>query len=224
MVTRGFHIVLCGRRYFVYGYDGDAYPSGLGRNIVDDIPNDERLYQDWLQREREKVKCYVADLEKTAFTVTKSTLAKGRSSETLQDTYEPTWSLIDGLTSLPSSLCDVERHEWIYLVDLDSELFSINNWMVFELDDIPRDRWIPAVLHGEGEERDGQKRAFELCPEAGWRIDPPDYFPLSQGPQRDEYRSLYRRYDVSIVAPIEHDTIGARTSWGPSVAGAIFHH
>lgn len=98
---------------FVYGHDSDAYPSGLGRNIVDDIPDDKQTYRgdhpnselvvllsarvlltfsptEWLRRERERFESYVAELEKIAFTVTESTLMEGRTSPTLRKYYEPT--------------------------------------------------------------------------------------------------------------------------------------
>ena len=54
------------------------------------------------------------------------------------------------------------------MVDLDSELFIINNRIVFDLSNIPWDRW--AAAFGEDE------YSFEICPEASAGFGLPGYF------------------------------------------------
>ena len=84
------------------------------------------------------------------------------------DRPEPSWKSIDseGLQELPSYLCGSDSNvfsEWTYTVDLDRQVFGINNWIWFRLDKIPRDSWILGFEYNE----DGDSEfSFEECPEA----------------------------------------------------------
>ena len=68
------------------------------------------------------------------------TLARGIEEERVQ----PTWKELDSeLERLPTALCAAGNDlmiEWVYVIDLDSELFSTNSWIFFELPNIPRNR------------------------------------------------------------------------------------
>ena len=44
MVTQGWRIVLYQGRYFVYYQGSDSYPTGLGKDIVSEIPQKRGPY------------------------------------------------------------------------------------------------------------------------------------------------------------------------------------
>ena len=48
------------------------------------------------------------------------------------------------------------------MIDLDREVFIINNRILFQLSNIPRDRWTSAFNYTE----DGLRFSMPLCPEA----------------------------------------------------------
>jgi hypothetical protein len=102
---------------------------------------------------------------------------------------------------LPTALCRGNDLwiEWTYLIDLDNELFSVNNWITFDLWNIPRERWIEALtVNEEGE----NVFSFEICPEGSCGIDPPSYFDNADD-TRDICLTTYRQYSVVQVEVIQ---------------------
>ena len=109
----------------------------------------------------------------------------------------PSWNTLDWeLQELPTALwyADPETlFDWSYMVDLDSELFSINNRIVFDLSNIPWDRWAAAFSEDE--------YSFEICPEASAGFGLPGYF-TDTAELRDTYVSTYQQYATSRVDAI----------------------
>lgn len=91
-----------------------------------------------------------AKLESKVLTVPKGLIVDLANVQTAQEEDEesevlPTWKEIDSeLEELPTALCDVGhdlRVEPVYCaIDLDNELFCVDNSDFFNLWDIPRDR------------------------------------------------------------------------------------
>lgn len=108
----------------------------------------------------------------------------------------PPWKPLDwDLHELPTAVWNGDDDFWIdwtYLVDLDSELFIVNNWIVFNLWNIPRDRWTEAFGVDEF--------SFELCPEASAGISQARYFTNADEPQ-GFCVTIYRQHAVSWVNP-----------------------
>ncbi|KAI1612751.1 hypothetical protein EDD36DRAFT_245082 [Exophiala viscosa] len=102
----------------------------------------------------------------------------------------------DKLQELPTSFYPGDDNflEYIYLIDLDCELFSINDCIAFDLWAIPPiDRLVDAFAWG----------AFDPdnCPQGSSRIGPPSYFPDADH-ERNMWTNTYRQYAVTRVEPI----------------------
>ncbi len=131
----------------------------------------------------------------------------------------PPWKPLDWqLHELPTAVWDSRgiAADWTYLVDLDSQRFVINNWIIFDLCNIPRHRWTEAFSSA------GQidEFSFTLGPEASDEMSQPRYF--ANGNQRlDCYVSVYQRHAVSWVNPRRiDDSLPLRQLF----TLAIFHH
>ena len=108
----------------------------------------------------------------------------------------PLWKTLDwDLQELPTAVRNADNNfwiDWMYLVDRANELFVVNNRIVFDLWNIPRDRSNEAFGVDEF--------SFELCPEASTGIKQPRLFTNADEPQ-DYYVATYRQHVVSWVNP-----------------------
>lgn len=134
----------------------------------------------------------------------------------------PAWRYIDwDLARLPTALFDPGDHRWVdwtYLVDLDRELFCVKNWIVFDLWNVPCDRWIQALgCDDQGHE----VFDFGLCPEALRSIALPSYFPKETG-ERDTYRRIYHEYQPTALELVAVHSQIWQQSTGQVLAMAVF--
>jgi hypothetical protein len=136
---------------------------------------------------------------------------------------QPTWKEIDSeLEELPTALCNRANDlmiEWVYIIDLDNELFSVNNWIFFDLSDIPRNRWIQAF---ENDDEGRSVFSFEICPEGSAGIELPDYFGDDAAGERDKYRTTYQEYSHSPVDAISDIDISSTAALQKIVAIMLF--
>ena len=149
------------------------------------------------------------------------------NTKTAQVKYEesevwPTWKKIDSeLQVLPTVLCDVGNDlwiEWVYVIDLDNELFSVDNWIFFNLWDIPRDRWTQAF----GCNEDRKVFSFETCPEGSAGINPPEYFGDDAAGERDKYRTICQQYSHLTVEAISDIHVSSRAALRQIIAIMLF--
>ncbi|KAK2853278.1 hypothetical protein FQN49_005234 [Arthroderma sp. PD_2] len=186
MGTRGYRIVRCRGRYWVFFNRYDSYPEHLGSSLLASVPIDPEVYRVWLKEQFEFYDAQLAELEE-AFSITEGHM------QDLLTTNEagPVWKQIVSAEQLPSPFCEVSNDlfiEWVYLMDLDNEAFSVNNTIFFELSNIPRDRWLRAF---EVEE----SYSTTVCPEASFNPIIPMYF--ADAEERDMYNETYRKYSCS---------------------------
>ncbi|KAI9761275.1 MAG: hypothetical protein M1840_001978 [Geoglossum simile] len=217
MWEEGQKIVRFRKRYFVYR-DHYGQPDMLGDTLVRQIPTDPERYKrqsntrlfaapriaklayrllsaDWLKNERSIYAQLTEEIESRSLTVTDETMyASGSKNEGLL-----TWQTVDDrLEELPGALgvqSEIER--WQYTIDLDREVFSVNMWIHFRLDNIPRE-WT------RGFEYYGRTNfSFKAVPEAKtiWPVTI-EYFANDcsrNDCSRDEYKAKYQQYDCSMV-------------------------
>lgn len=220
MGTRGLSIILFRGRYFVYYNHYDSYPIGLGKELVSNIPTDPEQYKKWLESERAFYAKLTAELESKVLTVPEDSLRDlANIKTTLGSEVRPTWKKIgDELQELPTAFCDVGIDimiEWTYIIDLDNEFFSVDNWIFFDLWDIPRDRWIQAFGN------DGDF-SFEICPEGSVGVNPPEYFGDDAAGECDKYRTICQRYSHLMVEAISDIRIASRAALQQIVAIMLF--
>ncbi|KAI0809631.1 hypothetical protein GGR55DRAFT_158454 [Xylaria sp. FL0064] len=127
MGTRGYYVYKWQGRYYVYYNHWDSYPAGLGRKLVGQIPTDPTQYQAWLQQKR----AFYSELAKKLFAVSWNEFEKDLDLEEE-----------DGLPDLneqfPNYLCPRGDLfiEWVYVFDLDREMFGIHGSAFYHLDKI----------------------------------------------------------------------------------------
>ena len=136
MGTRGLRVVRFRKRYYKFYQQYDSYPTGLGSEVAVNIPADAAKYQEWLATERKSAKEWEALYE--AFL-------------SVKPGEKVTAELPDFMRDQPPSLLTPLNDtwiEWIYTVDLDREVFSVNNGAHFKLDQVPHIDWINSLTSG----------------------------------------------------------------------------
>ena len=136
MGTRGLRVVRFRKRYYKFYQQYDSYPTGLGSEVAAKIPTDAVKYQEWLATERKSAEEWESLYH--AFLLVKP------GNEVPAD-------LPDFMQQQPPSLLAPLNDtwiEWIYIVDLDREIFSVNNGAHFKLDQVPQIDWINSLANG----------------------------------------------------------------------------
>ena len=141
MGTRGFKAWRFRKRYYVQYNNYDSYPSGLGKEIASGIPPSHQEYSAWLEEQRQMVAEWEAkwDAHLTVDPSTKACLKLPSNLPEFMIETQPSWQV---------PLNDVFI-EWVYILDLDREIFSVNNGAHFKLEQIPHVDWIAALADGE---------------------------------------------------------------------------
>ena len=139
MGTRGLRIIKFKGRYWIFYNRLDSYPDGLGDWLVENIPTDPEEYQKWLQSQRDFFGKWDSILQ-DILTIQPEDLYK------LLHLDEPQTHLIhaafderlygDAPSYYQSRFNDIWI-QWIYTIDLDREIFSVNNGAHFRLNRIP---------------------------------------------------------------------------------------
>lgn len=146
MGTRGLRIVKYRGRYWIFDNNYDSYPKGMGKSLVDKIPTNPEEYRMWLQDQR-ALWAKWDDLLQTILAIEPKDLAKLQSPKagTLMENF---WQGLfdERLESIPPSYHIWSNREWVYTLDLDREVFSVDNGAHFRLDRVSgNDNWIEAL-------------------------------------------------------------------------------
>ena len=136
MGTRGYKAWRLRKRYYIQYCQYDTYPTGLGKDIADSIPTNTEGYLTWLKAERELVEGWEAIWDD--YLAVEPGAESTVGPPTLFQEHIPTW-----LAPLNDTWI-----EWVYIVDLDREVLSVNNGAHFKLDQIPKINWIESLADG----------------------------------------------------------------------------
>lgn len=160
MGTRGYPIICFRGRYCRFYNHFGSNPDDYGSDIMNGIPVDPVEYQKWLVKQRAKAFEWSSALDK--FLHVKRPVAKEKKDDESDDQLSGTASEVsDGallhwtygiganveefpLPSYMPVLNDVFI-EWVYVIDLDRKIFSVDHGAHFRLGDIPRHGWIDAL-------------------------------------------------------------------------------
>ncbi|KPM35478.1 hypothetical protein AK830_g11107 [Neonectria ditissima] len=166
MVTRGLEVVRFRGRYYTRFYQYDIYLEELGAKMVADIPTTPEKYQTWLESMRAE---YAA----------KERLIEERVYE-MRDDCEPDYRQFREFEVLPSEIPRLDQldAEYVYTINLDHEVFTVNHSIHYELGNIPRQDslWLRAVE--ESVFRYKPAMSLDVCPEeymASLALELPEY-------------------------------------------------
>ncbi|CAF9940890.1 hypothetical protein IMSHALPRED_002210 [Imshaugia aleurites] len=208
MGTRGYKLIRFRGRYYRYYNHYDSYPDSFGAGLVSEIPRDPEGYQKWLAKQRAKASEWDSALEN--FLHVKRLNAEGTNDQEPDGQHSDAaseaskgallhWSYdvggdVDELP-LPSymPIFNDVLIEWIYVLDLDREIFSIDHGAHLKMGCIPRLRWIYALAKTDNGDR---LLLPDLLPENATtslvvRSDPPDVGLIQR----------YEELDIEIVTP-----------------------
>ncbi|EGE00534.1 hypothetical protein TESG_07862 [Trichophyton tonsurans CBS 112818] len=187
MGTRGYRIVRYRGRYWIYYNHYDSYPEHFGTRIVAEVPVDRKEYEAWLQQERASYERRLVKIEEHYCIADERVhILKNEKG----DAKSEPWMNIRDLEVLPSHFGDAANTvfiEWVYLIDLDEQVFSVNNRVFFNLWNIPRDTWITPF--------ESWDLSTAKCPEASLEPLISAYF--ADDAERDWYSEVYKGYQHS---------------------------
>ena len=156
----GCRIVHFRGRYYRFYDKSYSGPDEYGLDIVNEIPTDPEEYLKWLAKQRANASEWASALEK--FLHVKGPVAEetkdqefdNQLSETASEVPEEalrpwTYGLERDMKHLPlpsyMPVFNDQDTQWVYVIDLDREIFSVDHGAHFELANIPRHGWIDAL-------------------------------------------------------------------------------
>ncbi|MCJ1244746.1 hypothetical protein MMC30_001946 [Trapelia coarctata] len=156
MGTRGYFVYRFRGRYYALYLPYDTYPKGLGKELVESIPEDPEGYRRWLEAKRVLLAKWDQVLEEQVLCISSSRLAKDGPDFVARDNR---WSAPEPLLqkllderlneALPKPCYRMPQLdlyiEYTYIIDLDREILTINNGAHFALNKIPRDSWMQSL-------------------------------------------------------------------------------
>ncbi|RLM00458.1 hypothetical protein CFD26_106336 [Aspergillus turcosus] len=146
MGTRGLLFIRCRGRYFVIWNQFDSYPEGLGEAIVYEIPTDPEGYRNWLNSMREMYSRCAQQFEDQILTVDANIRQDDLS---ISERHAKSYLAVDDRLEYAPIQTVVDRFsndlfvEWTYTIDLDREIFAVDDAACFKLSNVPHwGEWI----------------------------------------------------------------------------------
>ncbi len=216
MGTRGFRIIKFRGRYWIFYNHWDSYPEdGLGDALVDSIPVDPGRYQTWLQSQRHLFAKWDSLLQ-NFLTIQPVDMCKLESGDTQIPVFHAAFDkrLLDDAPPFYQSGSNDLYIEWTYTIDLDREVFSVDNGAHFSLNHIPRNKkWIEALCIDNKGERYLLPQLVPAESVATLALDPPSFTPCT------EYEAL----QTKLVKPKSFDHISPFHATGPRLRWMLFN-
>ena len=140
MGTRGFKAHRFRGRFYIFYNHWDSYPQGLGNDIVSEIPTNPDEYRKWLDALRAQMIQWEKMLLETVLTIPLDLIGQLAISRGATEPLEPRYEVFldDRLSATPSFRLPTNDMwiEWVYVVDLDNELFIVDNQAHFKLSEV----------------------------------------------------------------------------------------
>ena len=151
MGTGGYKAWRFRKRYYVEYNGHDSYPDGLGSWIADTVPSDHEAYMRWLDKQRLTMEAREARLDRhlAVKIQAENSTSSDDSSYECDEEYEedPRQFIVEEQPIWLAPLNDLFI-EWVYIIDLDREIFSVNNGAHFKLGRLPYINWIESLADG----------------------------------------------------------------------------
>ena len=220
-------------RYYDTLHSYDSYPDGWPIDLVATIPRRRDEYEKWLAETREIFTPY-EDLFKDFLTVTRLHPEPGLDEAPFQvscaslppppDDHQFTKSTKDNIHHAPSyipKLIDTVI-KGVYCIDIDNEVFTVDNKAHFKLDRISHINWTAAL-----KERD---TGFGFQDGSGGNILDRKLVPASAlasiarsaQPPRPDLMEAYNKLQVEKVTPKALEGFAPAQRHGPLIIGTLF--
>ena len=144
MGTRGYSIIHFRGRYHLFYSGRDSYPDGLGDSIVCEIPTNPREYATWLAGKCKKALKWDKAVQK-ALCIPHERRASADIECWNRDIR---YSGDEALPYYMPAMNDLSI-QWVYVLDLDREVFTVDHGAHFELKDIPLNYWKSSLAQDE---------------------------------------------------------------------------
>ena len=216
MGIAGFKTVRYRGRYYRYYNRFDGSLEGLGKVIVSEIPADPEAYAKWLADQRDSYEVLRKQLGE--YLSVKRYDVGQEPSENGRSITRPEF-ISHGYENLPSGMLEHINHDdglREYIVDLDREVFTINNSAHMKLNCIPKHDWIQALVNAFPFDH-----AFIILPGMvpnGCVTD----LVLKIGPTPAEAFNIYNSLSVKIVNAKGIKDIPSSQHHGPLLSAGIF--
>lgn len=208
MGTRGYKIIRFRGRYYRFYNHWDSYPDGYGSDLVSEIPRDRDNYKKWVAEQRAKASEWDSALEKILhvkrLNVPQNNVdeldeqhSDNESEESEGELLHWSYNVGGNVDELPlpsyRPVFNDIMIEWIYVIDLDREIFSIDHGAHLKLEAVPKLAWINALAKTHSGDR---LLLPDLLPESAATslvitLDPPS---------KDLHR-LYEGLKIDLVTP-----------------------
>ncbi|KAL3484238.1 hypothetical protein BJX62DRAFT_248573 [Aspergillus germanicus] len=137
MGPQGLEIVRFYGRYYIYFryHEYDDFPETLGAEIVASIPDDPKEYKKWLKAMRDEYAAKENDLERHVYEI--------------RDGSKPDYSKLRQFKTPPSEFPRLSNDaEFVYLINLDQQVLTMNHSVHWKLGNIPRQNklWFRAMV------------------------------------------------------------------------------
>ncbi|EAW24934.1 uncharacterized protein NFIA_104220 [Aspergillus fischeri NRRL 181] len=179
MGTRGLLFIRCRGRYFVIWNQFDSYPEGLGDAIVDEIPTDPEGYRNWLNSMREMYSRSAQKFEEEILTVDVNIEQDDLS---ISERHAKSYLAVDDrleyapIQTIMNEFSNDLLVEWTYTIDLDREMFAVDDAACFKLSNIPHGgQWIRYLAEDARQRRKlGDNTPKDIIADISWKpnIDP----------------------------------------------------
>lgn len=222
MGTRGYRVTRFRGRYYCFYNNSNSFPEVLGKFIVSEIPTDPEAYQRWLANKHNEALDWHMTLER--FLCRKRVGYEGDddaeeiTDEVEEDAYDHPWGM--DTCTLPDFRPMVNDLfiEWVYTIDLDKDVFTVDNGAHFRLNRIPAlptSTWINGLTHGRRGDRLLLPSSVPEEAIADLKVELPS-------PAAGELE-LYAKLDVQIVKAKGLSAFPPVQRHGPILRASIFH-
>lgn len=152
MGTRGYRVIRFRGRYYRFYNHWDSYPDGLGKKIACEIPSDPKAYQEWLAAQRQEAQKWHDALDRFLCRESAEDAddieSEADDDERITANQKQAWGVAtENLPDFQPALNDLYI-EWVYTIDLDNEVFTIDNGAHVKLSHASDLFWISALAQG----------------------------------------------------------------------------
>lgn len=213
MGMSGFRIIRFRGRHWIFCHHSRA--EFLGQWLVNSVPTNPEQYQEWLQSQRDTFSKWDSLLQEF-LTIHPEDMQKLRSDEPLTPVFHAAFDNKMYRNAPPYYKPGPDHYplRCAYTIDLDRELFSVDNSAHFRLNHIPRNnKWVKALFQDSHRNTTLLPHLVPAESVATLVLDPPGF----------TVSTNHAKLQTRIVKPKNLDLIPSSTRTGPRLRWMLFN-